>query len=895
MFKKVLTASLLCGLFVWQGAAAPEGDARKAKWAERPKTDRAKAGAGEATSTAREPRPVTSAASGETKEWAQERWEKGNIQNWDPRTENVYWRKTDGIDLAFIWPYVGAAHTWAARQELPMAGGSRFAVPSLAVETSILYGGVGTGANSNTGVVCYTEDREGADWKVSAVKDGAGFTARKVFDVCWTPKPTSGTIFAATGVDSPRTTTKTPLFYHRGVIPSSDWTSVLEYASIPPRAVSDFSAVAADATSTTAEVYLGYSGSAIGAAQVYRFREPSPWELLGTLSNAKDVYSICATDTGFLAGTGPRGYVYEWNKNQSIFTPRRVGPLTDGDIYDVAYVDGYYYAAVGNCAPGDKARLFRTRDLVQWEDVTPRATGVSSLNAFVALSEFGKDGAVAAVGDIFDRLYVSSYPAQASWGVVTGDTGAKARDLVHVPAGSDFWGNFVAYEKDGRVYARKFQGFESGGILYSSVYDSYDKLVEYRTLDVEGPMASGDAKFWLRAAASDGDFKTPDGSLPGEPTWVAAEPGLPLPPVLNKKRYIQYKVQLDVPDRQKFPPVVKKVRLGMFSTYAKVTGTSPVDGTKGHNVGVPIKFFFSKVVAWNTIGPENITLTGKNRTYRWYGFGNDVTCEYVVFHENFDPYDDITVKLESIPRREIKDKDDWEIDPDGDGQKGGTYKFTFGVGAGGGGGEGEGPNVYDVTVQPNPTFGAKEVTIRATADDTKTGNSPIVAAEYSFGPSAAPAGKGEPMDGNFGSPTADVWAEADISEVSRGQTRINAYVRALDKAGNWGDPTTAPIFIRPPEFLPAEYVYFYPNPCREDVGYFHYLVTQDSEVTIRIFDIRGRLVEEIRTTARAYAGERGLRWDVSGVGADVYIVQFTARAFATGEVATVTKKLAVLK
>ena len=894
MLKKVLTASLLCGLVVWRGAAAPEGDARKAKWAERPKADEAQGPAGEAASTAEGPRPVAPAP-GREKEWLQERWDGLEQKDWNG--SNSYWKKTDVV-VDFMPPYISPAYAWAARRELAMAEGSRFAVSSYGANTGILYGGVGTGASSNTGVVCYAEDREGATWKVSAVKDSGGFASKKVFDVCWTSKPTSGTIFAATGIASPRTTANTSLFSQRGVVPSSSWTSAPEYSStIPPRTVCEFSAVAPEPAGANTEVYLGYSAASIGAAQAYRYVEPRTWELLGQLPSAKDVYALYTTETGFLAGTGPKGYVYEWNKNQSKFTPRPVGALTDGDIYDVNKIGDYYYAAAGNCAPGDKARLFRTRDLVQWEDVTPRATGASSLIAFKALSEFGKDGAVAALGDTFDRLYVSYYPAQANWGVVAGDAGAKSRDAVHVQAGSDFWGDFVGYEKEGLVYARKFQGFKSGGVLYSSVYDSFDKLVEYKGFSVEGPMASGGATFWLRAADDIQKFRTAEGYETGEPTWVAVVPGQPLPAELNNKRYIQYKVRFDVPDGQKFPPVVKKIGLTVLSTYSKVTATLPANGTKGHKVDVPMKFVFSKAVDWSTIGPENITITGANskRVYRWYGFGNDPTCEYVVFHEDFERNDKITVKLESIPRREVLDKDGWEIDPDGDGQQGGTYWFEFGVGTGGGGGEGEGPEVYDVNVKPNPTFGAKKINITATADDTETGNSPIVAAEYSFGASPAQAGEGTPMEGEFGSPKVEVSAEADISEIVKGEKRLTVYVRAMDKPGNWGDPTAAPIFIRPPAFLPAEYVYFYPNPCRGEVGYFHYLVTQDSDVNVRIYDIRGRLVEEIKTTATAYSTDKGLQWDVSRVGADVYIFRFTARALATGEVATVTKKLAVLK
>ncbi len=884
----------MAALFAWQGAAAPDGDERKAKWAERAETEPAQAPAGDAALSPEKAPALTPLAGGKSKEWVQERWELGGdnrYKNWDPETENVYWRKTDEIDVDFMPPYVGATSSWGSRRELPMSSASRFAVSSAGGKTSILYGGAGAGAYAGTGVVCYAEDREGANWKVSPVKESGSFRAKDVVDLCWTPKLTSGYICAATRIAE--STPKTPLFYYDGPVPTSNWVSATEYASVPPRSVREFTAVAPGPKGASAEVYLGYSVS-VGTARVYYYREPR-WNSLGGLTGAKDVHALYATDTGVLAGTGPRGIVFEWTGSK--WNSKPVTGLSAGDINDVTKIGNHYYAAAGNCLPGGKARLFRSKDLAQWQDVTPRAAGVASLSEFVAVAEFGKDGAVAAVGDGFGRFYVSQNPAPANWGVVTADAGpgVVGRDVVHVSSGSDFWGNFLGYEKDSSVYARKFQGFKTDGVLYSSVYDSYDKLIKYQTLDVAGAMASGSATFWLRAAANIAEFETPQGG-PGEPKWFKVSPGEQLPAELSNKRYIQYKVRLDVPDGKKFPPVVKRIRLAMDSTYSKVTATSPANGTRGYNVDVPIRFIFSKKIDGSTILPNqgNITLTGEKKpSYSWYGSEIPGTTDYVVYHENFEPYDEITVKLESIPRREILDADGWEIDPDGDGQPGGEYKFTFSVGAGGGGDK-EGPTVYDVTIQPNPTFGAKEVVIKAIADDTETGNSPVAAGEYSFGDNPAPAGKGQPMEGDFGVPKVEVRVVADISELSKGQKRLMVYVRALDMAGNWGDPTAAPIFIRPPDFLPAEYVYFYPNPCRDDEGYFHYLVTKDSEITVRVYDIRGRLIEEIRATAQAYTGERGLRWDVSRVGADVYIFQFTARA-TTGEVATVTKKLAVLK
>lgn len=892
-------------LLAWQGAAAPDGDERKAKWAERAETGRAQAPAGDAALSPEKAPALTPLPGGKAKEWVQERWEFGDdedkYKNWDPEEENVYWRKTEEIDVDFMPPYVGAASTWGSRRELPLSTGGRFAVSSADGKTCILYGGAGAGEYAGTGVVCYAEDREGASWKVSRVKESGGFQARDVLDLCWTPKLTSGYICGATRITK-TPTPKTPLFYYDGPVPTSNWVSATEYGSVPPRTVYDFTAVAPGPKGASAEVYLGYSGLSAGTAQVYYYREPR-WNSLGRLTGAKDVHALCATDTGVLAGTGPGRIVYEWTGSK--WNSRQVTGLNAGDVKDVVKIGNHYYAAAGNCLPGGKARLFRTKDLVQWQDVTPRAADVEELSEFVAVAEFGKDGAVAAVGDAFGRFYVSQNPAPANWAVVTADAtaGVVGRDVVHVSEGSDFWGNFLGYEKDSSVYARKFRGFKTGGVLYSSVYDSYDKLIKYQTLEVAGAMASGGATFWLRADADVGKFETAVGG-PGQPEWVKVTPGEPLPAELNNKRYVQYKVRLDVPDGKKFPPVVKRVRLAMDSTYSQVTGTSPANGTRGHNVDVPIRFIFTKKVDTKTIiHPENITLTGKERSYEWRGLSEiQDTTDFMVFHEPFEPYDEITVRLESIPRRMIFDydakfapkeeKDEWEIDPDGDGERGGKYIFTFSVGSGGG--DKEGPNVYDVTIQPNPTFGAKDVLIKAIADDAETGNSPIAAAEYSFGDSPAPAGEGQPMEGDFGVPKVEVRAVADISELSKGQKRIMVYVRALDMAGNWGDPTAAPIFIRPPDFLPAEYVYFYPNPCRDDEGYFHYLVTKDSEITVRVYDVRGRLVEEISATAQAYTGERGLRWDVSRVGADVYIFQFTARA-TTGEVATVTKKLAVLK
>ncbi len=900
MLRRVFAASALCTLFVWRSAAAPNGEARKIKLAE---GLRAKAAGARAAALAAGTRlPPFAPDGGYDKSLEQDGWGRPVQKQWDGK--NSYWKKTDDVDLAFMEPSLAPASSWAARRDLPLAAAGRFAVSSAAGKTCILFGGVGTGPYADTGVVCYAEDREGASWKVSEVGDSRGFKAKRVFDLCWFPTSTSGYICAATRMPNV-STPKTPLFYRGGVVPSSYWVSAPEQSSplIPPRGLYAFTAISPGAAGTNPEVYLGTVPGA-GAAKVYHFNYPRNWELLGSagLPRAKGVYSLCTVPTGVLAGTGPNGLVYEWDKNRKKWEERRVGQLTAGVIYDLAPVGDYVYAALGNCSPEPKARLFRAKDnYAQWADVTPKGSAAGALKAFVAVDAFGKDGAVAALGDSFGQIFVAHSPEAGGWGLVKGD-GGSGKDLARVASGTDFWGNFVACVSGG-VYARKFQGFKKDGVLYSSVFDSHDKLVEYKKLEFEGPLASGGAKFWLRAARDYDAFKTPGGSQTGEPAWLEAPPGQPLPAELDNKRFVQYKVRLDVPEGLKFPPVLKRVRLAMLSPYGKVVETYPPNRAEKQAAEVPITFWFSKGVRPETIKKENVVIRGKRRQYNWprYIYRKD-NFEFTVYHDVFEADDAITVTLESTPGRRILDSRGKEIDPDGDGEPGGRYKFSFTVGSGGGPvisepfrGEREGPIVYDVKVEPNPTYGETEVRITATADDTKRGNSNIAAAEFSVGREPAPPGQGEPMEGEFKSPKVTVFAETDIGGQPRRETRLIVYVRAQDAFANWGDATAAPIFILPPEFLPKEYVYFYPNPCREDMGYFHFLVTRDSDVNVCIYDMRGRLVGEIGSYAQAYSGERGLPWDVSGIGADVYFFTLTARAVATGEVASVTKKLAVLK
>jgi len=97
-----------------------------------------------------------------------------------------------------------------------------------------------------------------------------------------------------------------------------------------------------------------------------------------------------------------------------------------------------------------------------------------------------------------------------------------------------------------------------------------------------------------------------------------------------------------------------------------------------------------------------------------------------------------------------------------------------------------GPVTSDVVADPNPTNGATLVTLTAKGDDSTTGNSNIVAAEY-FVDTVGTDGSGTSMsasDGTFDSPTEGVTASIDVSAWAVGQSTL--YVHGKDAAGNWG-------------------------------------------------------------------------------------------------------------
>ena len=105
-----------------------------------------------------------------------------------------------------------------------------------------------------------------------------------------------------------------------------------------------------------------------------------------------------------------------------------------------------------------------------------------------------------------------------------------------------------------------------------------------------------------------------------------------------------------------------------------------------------------------------------------------------------------------------------------------------------------GPVSTILSMTPNPTNGSVAVNLTATGDDRATGNSDVIAAEYSID-----GGTAVPMDINITTPdiptapAVSLTKSFSVSGLLEGGHVVS--VRSMDALGNWGIPTTVNLVI----------------------------------------------------------------------------------------------------
>lgn len=99
-------------------------------------------------------------------------------------------------------------------------------------------------------------------------------------------------------------------------------------------------------------------------------------------------------------------------------------------------------------------------------------------------------------------------------------------------------------------------------------------------------------------------------------------------------------------------------------------------------------------------------------------------------------------------------------------------------------------------VDPNPIDNQQPTLLTAVVSDSASGGSTVTAAEWSHGPSPAPAGGGTPITDGLGSVTSRVSVTIPAAALPAGTQRL--HVRGRDQAGHWGPASPIDVIVNDP-------------------------------------------------------------------------------------------------
>lgn len=95
------------------------------------------------------------------------------------------------------------------------------------------------------------------------------------------------------------------------------------------------------------------------------------------------------------------------------------------------------------------------------------------------------------------------------------------------------------------------------------------------------------------------------------------------------------------------------------------------------------------------------------------------------------------------------------------------------------------------------------------------------------------------------------------------------------------------------EFFPTGKAYNYPNPVYDGSTFIRYFVTEDSKISIKIFDLAGDFVAELNANARG-GFDNETKWDVGNIQSGVYLARIEANS-SSGKSESKVIKIAVVK
>ena len=434
------------------------------------------------------------------------------------------------------------------------------------------------------------------------------------------------------------------------------------------------------------------------------------------------------------------------------------------------------------------------------------------------------------------------------------------------------------------------------GALTSLVYDTGITPV-YQSVEIDLKDNNGGLRLLLRTSD--------DPSMSDAPDWSECEvldpddlvPSQNAPGVDHGERYVQYRLEFTLGDGGPVEnPVVDTFTLryqdvGDLDPF--VIDTGPAPDAEDVPINTLIKIHFNRPMDLASFN-DNVTVTAGGDEYGWQSSGENGDRVFVMTLNEYLPTETLT---EVVLEEGIQSSDGRPLS-DQNGSAPGLFDFRFTTGSAL---DDTPPLLEDLRAFPNPTYGATQLTLNCTADDSTTGNNAISAVEY-FIDNPGTSGEGAPLnpvDGDFDSPIEDATALVDIADWQMGETH-SFYVHAQDAAGNWSLMESLEVKTQG-VFLDEDKVYVWPNPATQTAT-FSFTLGADSTVSLDVYDLAGRLVHS-QSDDFTTGGAQGTQddtyefvWELDGVGSGVYMFRISAEELGgRSQSAVVIKKLAVVR
>ncbi len=121
-------------------------------------------------------------------------------------------------------------------------------------------------------------------------------------------------------------------------------------------------------------------------------------------------------------------------------------------------------------------------------------------------------------------------------------------------------------------------------------------------------------------------------------------------------------------------------------------------------------------------------------------------------------------------------------------------------------------------------------------------------------------------------------AGSSVEDIYWGQANLNGTNNKIFRVSSSGKP----MLSKDQNILPANKVYNYPNPNQGNFTTIRFYLSEEAEVTIRIFDLSGKLIRKTRKVGVPNT-DNEWQWNVEKVASGIYLCQVEAKSKKSGQ------------